>query len=431
MAAARDHTVVVGKSAQSTFLTMNISRSLRVRHFLKCITVIACLLLIMYNEAPELKADAKKLKLKDLKKLKKYAYLTAGMSSKFYAIPFPLPLPVFIKRQYIYTQIPIVPRYVDHPKSSSTYSTGASISDSYESASTTGSYALESNRAPEYMSYAPTAKDKRPQHHKDQLEGFKMSGSNNRYIKTLAGLLNSGPMKLGVGGQRDIINKLVSGQAKVISPISFFNRLKNPMQVPAEQGQKHEALNDDASYFLNETKPEQPSKSNDRRYRQHHPSSVHTRTALRVAGAPGPHLSSLMPQPQLEGSMATRVSPMSVLNAPIPNDLLSVLDPQADANSPLESHANQVIAVEAPQQLTEMYENTMIARPQQEQLEDALEQLRAQQLHQRQQEAIQDAIAHEQLETRLAGQQALLVRAQQAGTPEQVLAERLHLTTYS
>lgn len=447
MAVASELIVVDKKVAQSMILSRNLVKDLKIKRLLKYMTVLVYILLIMNIELPDSsRVEAKKLKLKDLKKLKKYAYLAAGMSSKFYAIPFPLPLPVFIKRQHIYTQIPIIPRYVDPPKSTLTYSTGASISDSYESSSTGGSYAQESSRVPEYQSYASPAKYRKSHYDARQIDGLKSSGSSNRYFRTLAGVFGSMPVKLaGASGHRDIIHKLMNGQAKVISPVSFLSRLRGPMQAPGEQDQKHNDLqgSDDASYFLNDTKAEssniEPQSNHQQQHHHHrpqrHPSSMPSRGNLRIVPSlPGSLLSPLQASQQTDSSTATRLPAMSVLNAPLPNDLLSMLEPQVEANTALESHANQVIAVEAPQMGPEMYADPIVARQQQQQqqLLETLEQLRAQQIHQRQQEALHEAIAQEQYESNrlLARQQAVILQAHQFGPPEQVVSERLQLLGY-
>ena len=95
--------------------------------------------------------DAKKLKLKDLKKLKKYAFLLASQRNRLYAIPFPVPLPVFVKRQHIYTQVPVVPRYVQKPYSYQT----SDQSDSYTVAASQPAPAPISSSASSSISVTP------------------------------------------------------------------------------------------------------------------------------------------------------------------------------------------------------------------------------------------------------------------------------------
>lgn len=190
-----------------------------------CLTglLLTSVLVIILQASSDSKhlVDAKKLKLKDLKKLKKYAFLLASQRNRLYAIPFPVPLPVFVKRQHIYTQVPVVPRYVQRPYQHQ-YPV-ADQADSYAAAasqpassSATGYSASTANDVVQPSSQVPT--------YRAPVRGH--TQKPNRYFAQLANVIGQSNPVLGsiggvtgiVGSQRDVVNKLLSGQAKLLAP---------------------------------------------------------------------------------------------------------------------------------------------------------------------------------------------------------------------
>lgn len=224
------------------------------------IAFVALAILVTIIGAPQ-SGDTKKIKLKDLKKLKKYAYLLAGQRKKFYAIPFPFPLPVFVKRQQIYTQIPVIHRQVTAPQPYGLPS--MSSGDSYEAMSS--SYSTPEPKYPageEYYApssnYATPKKPPRSSSHRypssSSYLGSLSSGlasPSSKYLSQIMSLaLNqaspgaaaaaaatsaSSGTSLGMTTGREVIGKLLSGQAKVLSPTSLISTLKRPTATSQEQ----------------------------------------------------------------------------------------------------------------------------------------------------------------------------------------------------
>lgn len=172
--------------------------------------------------------DAKKfkIKLKDLKKIKKYAYLLAYSRKKHYAIPLPFPLPVLVKRQNIYTQVPIVPRYVQKPASQQMYS-----ETNYESLD--APYTMQSSNhlydyknqihnnypepEPEHTMNSPTyikAKQRIRSQYQPQMRGPIQMGPT----KYLSQFMNHVHTPWDGEQNREIFTKLLSGQAKLVMP---------------------------------------------------------------------------------------------------------------------------------------------------------------------------------------------------------------------
>ncbi|KAG9511413.1 Charged multivesicular body protein 5 [Fragariocoptes setiger] len=61
-------------------------------------------------------SEQKKIKLKDIKKAKKLAaLLLLPQKKKYYAVPFPVPLPIFVKRQNVYHQVPVIHKQIEQP----------------------------------------------------------------------------------------------------------------------------------------------------------------------------------------------------------------------------------------------------------------------------------------------------------------------------
>lgn len=163
-------------------------------------------------------------------------YLIAAPRKKLYAVPFPFPLPVFVKRQRIYTQVPVVPRYVQQP--------------SYGTKELTESYSSHPDQYPAYSSsldYYNQAKESLSASHstsaktskkltssKDSSEKQQLSASSlAKYLTQLANVFGQSYPGLGLGAasgnalasvsssQRDIVSKLFTGQAKILAPTQF------------------------------------------------------------------------------------------------------------------------------------------------------------------------------------------------------------------
>lgn len=184
-------------------------------------------------------SEAKKIKIKDLKKAKKYAYLLATQRKKFYAIPVPLPLPVFVKRQQIYTQIPVVPRFVQQPPS---YSSHQPHQSSYytssgggygEQQATYDPYASAMSSSYEYQQQLPVSSHfKYPYRYpmsSGSLMGLGGGSSKSKYLASLAQALGQAYPVLGGAAQgvvgSNVVGKLLSGQAKVLPPSQIKNLL--------------------------------------------------------------------------------------------------------------------------------------------------------------------------------------------------------------
>lgn len=204
------------------------------RSYLKIsLAVIVLVLIIQLVSLGE--SDAKKIKLKDLKKVKKYAYLFAHQRKKLYAIPFPVPLPVLVKRQQIYTQVPIIPRYVQKPM---TYEQHQALSypenqndlgthDSPYPMSSMTSYDIRPNLNQQQQPY----KRRRPNDYRyikqlqqsnslSQLMGAKsmLPLTPAKYISQLASVFNQVYPAWDNEHSREIFSKLLSGQAKMMIP---------------------------------------------------------------------------------------------------------------------------------------------------------------------------------------------------------------------
>lgn len=210
--------------------------------------------------------DAKKLKLKDLKKLKKYAFLLASQRNRLYAIPFPVPLPVFVKRQHIYTQVPVVPRYVQKPYSYQT----SDQSDSYTVAASQPAPAPISSSASSYS--AQTSSDiLQPASQLAASYQVPVKSHQQRPSKYFAQLANaigqSNPVLGSIGGmtgivgtQRDVVNKLLSGQARLIAPNmgALFSSLKSQQSQHQDYMQHRQRIYDSSQPVQenNEIQPE-------------------------------------------------------------------------------------------------------------------------------------------------------------------------------
>lgn len=239
--------------------------------------IATSLLIIILLQLTSIKlSEAKKIKIKDLKKAKKYAYLLATQRKKFYAIPVPLPLPVFVKRQQIYTQVPIVPRYVHQPATSHqqhhqhyySYDSSPSSYDPYSSssnspyASSSSSYEYGGASSPYHTSSSPypsTAMRYNLMRYNPMmmgpagllsspLAGFSSQhNSKSKYLTSLANALGQAYPVLGNAAQgvvagNGVVGKLLSGQAKVLPPSQIKSILFNskPVNGAATYKQQHE-----------------------------------------------------------------------------------------------------------------------------------------------------------------------------------------------
>lgn len=207
------------------------------------LALLVGLLIIVLFYSQDTEAKKIKIKLKDLKKLKKYGYLLAGQTKKTYAIPFPVPLPVFIKRQQIYTQVPVVPRYIHQAP---TYHSMVNEIHSEPYSSSASSYLPETKTAS-----------------MDAYGGYSSGGGGDGYSvgpRYVLGTAASYPIPLLPGGgggggdgrgkymsplsystllggigasrgslspPRDLVNKFLTGQARVLSPKSLLTSLKS------------------------------------------------------------------------------------------------------------------------------------------------------------------------------------------------------------
>jgi len=210
------------------------------------------------TEAKKLKKILKKLK--ELKKLKKYAWILAAQNKKFYAIPFPMPLPVFVKRQQIYTQIPIIPRYVQHPQPYGTPAMPHQSIDSIYSQSdvlAAGGTTTGETRYPSGLEYyqsqmGSSSKPKRKRSKQQSAaSGYSSSSAtadqygaalanSAKYLQQIAAILTrnydglSGGYGSSSGKGRDVLNKLLTGQAKVLAPTSLLASIKSsPAAMPS------------------------------------------------------------------------------------------------------------------------------------------------------------------------------------------------------
>lgn len=243
------------------------------------------LLLAIILQAPG-PSEAKKAKkaIKELKKLKKYAYLLAANKKKLYAIPFPMPMPVFVKRQQIYTQVPIIPRYVQQPQAYSAQPEAAPAttesSAGYELMS--GSYAPEV-RVPSSsayyspkgaysaaQSYGPSSMSsrKRPSYSSaagspyssgaGELAQQYLGSSGAKYLSQIAGLLGqASPSSMGSSGttNRDLLTKLLTGQARVLPPTALLSTITKPSSYkPQNQEHQQHKQQEDQEHYEQDSK---------------------------------------------------------------------------------------------------------------------------------------------------------------------------------
>lgn len=159
-------------------------------------------------------------------------YLIAAPRKKLYAVPFPFPLPVFVKRQRIYTQVPVVPRYIQKPSWGT-----KEITESYSSQDSYPFYSSldYQNQAKDSLSAAHSTKTSKKLNtdSKDSEKQQQSASSPSKYFAQLANAFGqSYPGLLGAASgvnalaslssnQRDIVSKLFSGQAKIMAPTQF------------------------------------------------------------------------------------------------------------------------------------------------------------------------------------------------------------------
>lgn len=227
----------------------------RMRFYVFTLIAISLVVLIIILQNCQT-SEAKKLKLKDLKKIKKYAYLLATQRKKFYAIPFPVPLPVFVKRQQIYTQVPIIPRYVNKPYYVDAHDPYASseqyISEIVAPPSSSSKQSLPSSY---YYNEPEQQQQQQQQHHQQPKQTAlknvaQLGGKPGKYLAHIANVLGQAyPAFSGSGsssgdsgsssntkvGHAEIVGKLMSGQAKVLLPGTLLSTLRQSQQVQVQQ----------------------------------------------------------------------------------------------------------------------------------------------------------------------------------------------------
>lgn len=252
------------------------------------ITLFAICVLAFVLQAPDEVQGLKKA-LKKAKKLKKYAWVLATQRKKFYAIPFPLPLPVFVKRQQIYTQIPIIPRYVHQPQPygnpAASYSDSSASASSYPQMSAAEMMSLGAGTtqsevrypgAAEYYSSssAPTKRNKkRPQQQQSTSGDYQQFATtalptSAKYLQQIAAALAQNYQALSgtssSGGHRDVLSKLLSGQAKVLAPSTLLSSIKSPASSAAttsQQQKTHDELYEQGDQAERDNASSSPSSS--------------------------------------------------------------------------------------------------------------------------------------------------------------------------
>jgi len=214
MSGAKDSRTSSPSSQITKFKHLNERQTKVARLCIQTLVALTLLLLLLSSASP---SEGKIIKLKNLKKAKKYLYLLAPQRKKLYAIPFPVPLPVFVKRQHIYTQIPIIPQYVQQPY----YAAQPSHQDAYEV------YGSMSAPAPElYSAHPQTSQTHKP-----------IGPYNRKYLAQIAANMSKKhPMVAAASNQRDLFAKLLSGQAKILTPrpIRVANILTGLKQLDTE-----------------------------------------------------------------------------------------------------------------------------------------------------------------------------------------------------
>lgn len=397
-----------------------IKRKMR-RIILTSLFAASVLILILQATVIQM-SDAKKIKIKikDLKKAKKYAYLLASQRKKLYAIPFPVPLPVFVKRQHIYTQVPIVPRYVQQPQ----YEHHESSYDPYAAMS----------------AYYPETVQHYPSHYPRKTVAT--IGKPTKYLAQLANAIGQTYPVLGsgyqIGNQRDVVGKFLSGQAKVLSPVSLISNLKQKSSNKPEQekgDQKASSANSTTKQISTEP-GDKPSAS--KVYLRslprppalpyEYPTDVY-RVPHSLVSMMHPYMSPYLPAAQTSGALVPQPMLYPMLH---PQHLLQQMSAEQQLVEPIGGMIN--VAHDSPSQNQEHeVQETSASRPVQnvrapgearanpDQLVEALQKARHHQ-------AIRLALAREREEARIAESNALALRAHQLGLP--VIPSQLHLLNY-
>lgn len=381
------------------------------------ISVIIASILILILQASSQVSEAKKIKIKDLKKAKKYAYLLASQRKKLYAIPFPVPLPVFVKRQHIYTQIPVVPRYVQQPyyhhQQESSYDPYASMS----------AYAPESVQPP--VSHHPR-------------KTVATIGRPTKYIAELASVIGHAyPRVLGsdyhIGGQRDVVGKLLSGQAKVLSPATLISSLKQKLPPKQEQeGNKASSIADNSTSKATKEPGNKPSASEIRLRslpRPAVPSYFYPNELYRMPASSSllnPYMAPFLPAAQATGALMPHPMLYPMLHSPqLTPGLLQQMAAESqpvEPESPIdEQQKPEVQEVAASSKSVRNIELPGAGRAHPDQLIEAMQKARHHQ-------ALQLALAREREEARVAESNALALHAHQLGLP--VLPSHLRLLNY-
>lgn len=452
---------------------------------------VAIGLILALTQGPDL-SEAKKIKkiVKELKKLKKYAYLLAANKKKLYAIPFPMPLPVFVKRQHIYTQVPIIPRYVQQPQPYGGPSLSTEASFNYELVA--GNYAPEMHSASYSKDYHPSTSSpssssthgvssKRPSssssassNGQNDLVSHYLSASS-KYLSQIANLMGqSGPVSGNMN--KDLISKLLSGQARVLTPSALLSILKSPGSTAAgakthgyEKQQEQQHQHQDQEQQDQDSKAQSQSSSGggggggrgaityddaagnstgkSEYASDNRPSASEIYKTSTSYGPMRSVLGPIMNPHQIPAMMGQVMSPIAALaraqimssrmppfRAPIGNDMMSSMYAYDGANqidSPPIAHESQEMSSSSPQdhesaanrEYPHPYEALLKQRRLQHQLQPdqvllAVDKMQRQQLLARQQNALKMALLRDQeVAARLAESRQVLVRAHQLGLP--------------
>lgn len=380
------------------------------------VIIASILILILQTSSQGSEAKKIKIKIKDLKKAKKYAYLLASQRKKLYAIPFPVPLPVFVKRQHIYTQIPVVPRYVQQPYHSHYQES------SYDPYASMSAYAPESIQPP--VSHYPR-------------KTVATIGRPTKYIAELASAIGHAyPGVLGsdyhIGGQRDVVGKLLSGQAKVLSPATLISSLKQKLPAKQEQeGSKASSTADNSTSKATKEPGNKPSASEIRLRSLPRPAVpyFYPNELYRLPASSSlmnPYMAPFLPAAQATGALLPHPMLYQMMHSPqLTPGLLQQMAAESqpvEPESPIdEQQKPEVQEVAASSKSVRNVELPVAGRAQPDQLIEAMQKARHHQ-------ALRLAIAREREEARVAESNALALRAHQLGLP--VLPSDLRLLNY-
>lgn len=427
------------------------------------LTLITTSILIMILQTFNLN-EAKIIKLKDLKKAKKYAYLLAPQRKKLYAIPFPVPLPVFVKRQHIYTQVPVVPRYVQQPNYGSNENGDSYSQDQYSAYSNLDYYSQNkvpsSSSSSSSSSSTSTSSKKSNNNNKQKDEKQQQSASSpSKYFTQLAsaigqaypGILGANNMGNGnalsslTANQRDIISKLLTGQAKILAPYQLrsllsgsklqFSQMRSP-QAPSEQQEQQDRpsnLHDNANSTYGGGKSEPGNKES---ASELYASSLRSPQSLNSFE----HYPGLVPY-RIAASNQVHLSPHHMHAMAAQAARLQMLRPHLAAAAAAAAVTNMVPVLD--QQFSEPGSNSMETAQHQPDIQEPLasnaqeyELVGSNKQHpehifeamQKQHHELHSALAREKEEARIAESNSLAIAAHQYGLP--IIHRPIHLVNY-